>query len=220
MRVLNSFTINKFFLFSTLCIMGIGVAHSASCPGHNDRAGIQISHYLEDVTIMGMGEFNQITEYNGTVGIDFNYSSGGSGKFYIDMEGSRKITKEIKGTIKSPHWSCDIPSVEIEATVSLKDFDQICDPITGAVTIDIFTNAKRVTVKYYCITNHGHTLGPFYQRYLATNLHHRFHIDYKTEAFKITPYNQGEGSYKWILLFRKSGNLSLVPIHNLLLNSE
>jgi hypothetical protein len=221
MRVLKNFTIYRFFLFSTLCIMGIGVAHSASCPGHHDRAGIQISHYLEDVTSMRLGKFTQITEYNGTVGIDFDYIKGDEdGVFWIGLEGSREISKTIKGTIKSKHWNCDIPSVEIKATVTLKDFEQICDAITGAVTIDIFTKAKRVTVKYYCITSQGHTFGPFYQRYLATNLHHRFHIDYKHEAFKIIPYKQGVGSYKWTLLFRKSGKLPIAPIINFILNSE
>ena len=218
MKALGSFTISMFFLFNGLWITGINVAQAASCPAHKAFAGIKIWHYLEST--QGGPYYTQTTEYEGTVGIQFQYSNG---NFYILPAGNRTISKTIDAKLVSPFWNCTYETGQAKVEVYVSERSSICND--GILNMSIIEDAEEASVDYHCVDGDGNVYGPFTQVYPATRLVHHVLMEYVHETMVVHPFTEGTGSYSWTLLFRETPvptreGRAAVPILPLLLNDE
>ena len=199
MRATGGFTICMLFIFSELWIIGLGVAHSASCPVDGSRAGLLFDHYLEDP--VNAAGYKQITEYNGTVGIEFSKRNG---QLFIEREGNGWITKTIKTTYRSTYWSCDYATVYINATVTFDSSAQVCNPNDGKVYFDITTEAPiSQNNSYVCWTPDGQLYYFDDHTYDATSFPNTFMIPFEDNATHRLPYRDN-GEWKWTIKIRTS----------------
>jgi hypothetical protein len=219
MKALSSFVISMLFLFNGLWITGINGAHAASCPANRAYAGIKIWHYLEST--QGGPYYTQTTEYEGTVGIQFQYASQG---FHIIPAGNVTISKTIDAKLVSPFWNCTYETGQAKVEVYVSERSSICND--GILNMHIIEIAEEASVDYHCVDGDGNVYGPFTQVYPATRLTHDVMIEYAHETMVVHPFTEGTGSYSWTLLFRKTpvptieGGRTAVPILPLLLNDE
>lgn len=199
MKALGSFTISMFFLFSGLWITGINVAQAASCPADKTYAGVKIWHYLEST--QGGPFYTQTTEYEGTVGIRFEYSNG---NFFIIPAGNLTISKTVDAKLVSPSWNCTYETAQAKVEVYISSNSLTCDDNDGILNMHIIENAEEASADYHCVDGDGNVYGPFTQVYPTTRLAHDVLIEYIHETMVIHPFTEGTGSYSWTLLFRKT----------------